>query len=237
MKTPAAKKNTTREPQYQRCLDVRREYGLTPLGLSSNQTWHDDPKHLLFVLSRYKFVAKMFSGRNRVLEVGCGDAFYSRVVLQEVGELTVTDFDPVFIRDVRERMDKKWKFEAKVNDILKKPVSGSFDGIYSLDVLEHIPRDNEERFMRNVCHSLKDTGELIVGMPSLESQKHASALSKQGHVNCKDHQGMRSLLSRFFRHVFIFSMNDEVVHTGFYPMAHYFLALCCGKKTFSKNRG
>ena len=27
-----------------------------------------------------------------------------------------------------------------------------------------------------------------------------------------------------------FSMNDEVVHTGFYPMAHYFFALCCGKK-------
>jgi hypothetical protein len=25
-------------------------------------------------------------------------------------------------------------------------------------------------------------------------------------------------------------MNDEVVHTGFYPMAHYLIAVCCGKK-------
>ena len=25
-------------------------------------------------------------------------------------------------------------------------------------------------------------------------------------------------------------MNDEVVHTGFYPMAHYLFALCAGKK-------
>jgi hypothetical protein len=25
-------------------------------------------------------------------------------------------------------------------------------------------------------------------------------------------------------------MNDETVHTGFYPMAHYLIALCCGKK-------
>jgi hypothetical protein len=24
----------------------------------------------------------------------------------------------------------------------------------------------------------------------------------------------------------VFSMNDEVVHTGFYPMAHYLLAVC-----------
>jgi len=25
-------------------------------------------------------------------------------------------------------------------------------------------------------------------------------------------------------------MNDEVVHTGFAPMAHYVMVLCCGKK-------
>jgi hypothetical protein len=25
----------------------------------------------------------------------------------------------------------------------------------------------------------------------------------------------------------MFSMNDEVVHTGFHPMAHYLFALCC----------
>jgi hypothetical protein len=26
-------------------------------------------------------------------------------------------------------------------------------------------------------------------------------------------------------------MNDEVVHTGYAPMAHYLLILCCGKRT------
>jgi len=25
-------------------------------------------------------------------------------------------------------------------------------------------------------------------------------------------------------------MNDEVVHTGFYPMAHYLLAVCAGPR-------
>ena len=133
------KLDKTKEPQYQRFFEVRRDYGVTKFGLSSNQSWHDDPKHLLFVLARYKFAAKMLSGRNRVLEVGCGDAFYSRLVLQEVGELTVIDFDPLFIKDAESRMDKKWKMKAKVHDILKKPVPGRFDGIYSLDVLEHIP--------------------------------------------------------------------------------------------------
>jgi hypothetical protein len=35
-------------------------------------------------------------------------------------------------------------------------------------------------------------------------------------------------MERHFRTVFIFSMNDEVVHTGFSPMAHYLLAVAVG---------
>ncbi len=227
---------TTKESQYQRFLDVRRDHGVTKLGLSANQAWHDDPKHLLFVLSRYKFAAKMLSGRERVLEVGCGDAFYSRVVRQEVGELTVVDFDPLFIENIKTHQDKKWDLKTRVHDILKKPVPGKFDGIYSLDVLEHIPPKKEEFFMKNVCRSLSAEGALIIGMPSLASQKYASPISKRGHVNCKDAKGLRALMGLYFHQVFLFSMNDEVVHTGFYPMAHYFLALCCGKRynRFSK---
>jgi hypothetical protein len=38
------------------------------------------------------------------------------------------------------------------------------------------------------------------------------------------------LLSQFFHNVFIFSMNDEVVHTGFHPMAHYIIGLGCTRK-------
>ena len=37
-------------------------------------------------------------------------------------------------------------------------------------------------------------------------------------------------MQRHFHNVFLFSMNDEVVHTGFSPMAHYLLALCCTKR-------
>jgi hypothetical protein len=37
-------------------------------------------------------------------------------------------------------------------------------------------------------------------------------------------------MQRFFHNVFMFSMNDEVVHTGYHKMAHYLFALCCGKR-------
>ena len=135
----------TREPQYEVCFDVLREAGRASFGLMSNQVWHDDPKRLVFLLARYKFVAKMFSGLPRVLEVGCADAFGTRVVRQEVPHVTAVDFDPLFIDDVRQRADARWPIEARVHDMLAGPVPGGFDGAYALDVLEHIPAAQEDR--------------------------------------------------------------------------------------------
>jgi 2-polyprenyl-3-methyl-5-hydroxy-6-metoxy-1,4-benzoquinol methylase len=220
----------TREPQYQNCLEIRDRQGLAPLGLMTNQVWHDDPRRLGFVLARYKFCSKMLAGKKRVLEVGCADAFGTRVVQQEVPQVVVIDFDPVFIADVQARMSDRWPLECRVHDMLSGPVEGRFDGAYSLDVLEHIDPAREQDFMRNIAASLEPTGVLIVGSPSIHSQAYASPPSRAGHINCKDHRQLRELMERFFENVFIFSMNDEVVHTGYYAMAHYYFALCCGNK-------
>jgi 2-polyprenyl-3-methyl-5-hydroxy-6-metoxy-1,4-benzoquinol methylase len=219
----------TREKQYQFLLE-RRETGLAMFGLMSSQVWQDDPRRLVFLLSRYKFVSKMLSGLDHVLEIGCADAFGSRIVKQEVKRLTVTDFDPIFIENVRENADERWPLTARVHDMLSGPVDESFDAAYALDVIEHIEARDEDQFVRNIAKSLNANGVLILGCPSLQSQTYASPPSKAGHVNCKDGPEMRLLLQRFFHNVFIFSMNDEVVHTGFYPMAHYVLGIACGKR-------
>lgn len=220
----------TREPQYNNCIELANSYGPTRLGLMSNQVWHDDPRRLTFVLARYKFVSKMLSGSRHVLEVGCADGFGTRVVLQEVQRVTAVDFDPLFVDDARNHMNDRWKFDCKVHDMLAGPVEGEFDGAYALDVIEHIPRKDEDVFIRNMIQSLTPHGVLLIGSPSSESQTYASPASKEGHVNCKNGPEMKTFFSRFFHNVFLFSMNDEVVHTGFYPMAHYLFALCCGKR-------
>ena len=221
----------TVEPQYEHHLLLKERQGLTSLGIEKNANWHTDPKRLVFVLSRYKFVAKMLSGMDRVLEVGCGDGWPTRIVLQEVSSVHGVDIDPVFIEDMRERHDTAWPFTFEVHDMLDGPVArGPFDAAYSLDVLEHIDQEREGVFMRNLCDSLVDDGVAVIGMPSLESQQHASPLSKVGHVNCKSGGAFKSLMQEHFAHVFMFSMNDEVVHTGFFPMAQYLLALCVGVK-------
>jgi len=223
---------TTQEPQYSLLFDVKKKHGIAQLGLMVNESWNQDPKRTLFTLSRYKFVSRMLQGRGHVLEIGCADAFGTRIVQQAVKQVTAIDFDPLFIDDVKARMNPHWAFDAFVHDMLKGgAVPGSFDALYALDVLEHITPEQEDLFIRNAIASLTPEGVAIFGMPSLESQHYASPQSKAGHVNCKSGEALKKTLEQYFNTVFVFSMNDEVVHTGFYPMAHYLLGVCCHRKT------
>ncbi len=220
----------TREAQFQVCIDDAETHGAERLGLQTNESWRKDPRHLVFNLSRYKFVAKMLSGRERVLEIGCGDGFGSRIVRQEVAHLTATDFDPVFIEDAKTRASGAWPITFLAHDLASGPVPGRFDAVYALDVLEHVPQAEEARFMGNVLASLEPHGVAVFGMPSLESQAYASEISRSGHVNCKSMPEFKQLMKAYFHNVFMFSMNDEVVHTGFHKMANYLFAVACSKR-------
>lgn len=218
-------KPRTRDPVNQIIISHRDEVGVARLGLMTNQVWNEDPKRLLFTLARYKFVAKMLDGRANVIEIGCGDGFCSRVVRQHVKSLTITDYDPLLIEDALKREIPRWDTKALVHDILEAPIEGIFDGAYSLDVLEHIPSDREDDYFRNIRAGLTANAVVIIGMPSLESQIHASPASKAGHINCKSGVEFRRCMETHFKTVLMFSMNDELVHTGFFPMAHYLFAI------------
>lgn len=61
-------------------------------------------------------------------------------------------------------------------------------------------------------------------------EKYASSLSKLGYINCKNKTELKKLMQNYFNFVFTFSMNDQVLHTGFDKMSHYIFAVCCGKK-------
>ena len=218
---------STPKPQVPASVDLEAPTGL---GLKTSYTWHDHPRRLLFTLAKYKFVAKILSGRRRVLEVGCSDGFATRIVLQEVGDVFAVDTDPAFVNDANERMIDKWRFDCRLHDMRTGPVDEVFEAAYAIDQLERTPKADEQRFISNIARSLDEAGVLIIGTPTAQSQKFASEVSRRSHINPKDHRELRELMSQHFENVFIFSMNDEVVHTGFYPMAHYLFALGAGRK-------
>jgi len=196
------------------------------LGSMHSESWDMDPKHLGFVLARYKFVSKMLVGRKRVLEIGCGDTTGSRIVRTTVEHLEGIDIDADRMASSPSK-GTKWEIPTSVWNVIDAPLPRSFDAIYSLDVMEHIQPSEEGKFLRNITRMLTENGAFIVGMPSLESQIYASEGSKACHVNCKTEQGLRDTLEQYFANVFMFGMQDEMIHTGFGGMCHYRLAICC----------
>lgn len=222
----------TREAQYAPCFDEPP----VELGPMTGATWRWNPRRLGMMLARYKFVAKMFEGFDDVAEIGCADGFGAHVVEAAVGRLALFDFDPAFVEAAKAgggHFDK-----VACHDILSGPLpprrdfthrlTGRYDGIYLLDVLEHVNPSDEALALGHIVDSLQPDGACIIGMPSLESQAYASPISKAGHVNCKTGDDLRLAAKRYFRNAFLFGMNDEVLHTGFSPMCHYIFVLCTG---------
>ena len=221
---------TTLDPEYHRCLDLKRAFGLASLGLTTNQIWYDDPGRLSFLLARYKFVAKMLSGRREIAEVGCGDAFGTRIVLQDVASVTVFDLDRVFIEDVRARMDERWPLQAHVHDLVKAPLPRQYDAVFTLSVIEHLKYEDQYTFLANLRDSITEKGIVILGTASIGAQLGDSAPSKVGYVNGKTGPELKVLLERYFDRVFLFSMSDDVVHSGFSPVAQYLFVICTGAR-------
>lgn len=224
--------NARFEPQYAASDALERE----SLGVMANEAWQNDPQRLLFMLARYKFVARMLSNKARVVEIGAADGWAARIVQQRVYQVVCTDADMGFVRSYEPA--GRWMRPAQPwNPVECAHPVDRFDAAYALDVLEHIPAKDEGRFLTNVCASLRGDGVLIVGMPSIESQQYASRQSREGHVNCKTAKELEALMSGYFHNVFSFGLNDETLHTGHEGMRHYLLCMGVGVRHSGSSPG
>lgn len=208
------------------------------LGPWTSFSFYRDAKHRCFVLSRYKFVAKMLENKEKVLEIGCGDGFGFPIVAQNVGWLSGIDVDERLIDGDRERLDWVENGEFNLHSITDGPLFYSigdnyldrFDAAFSVDVIEHLDPEIEPVFMENIVKSLHTNGVYIMGTPNKYAEQYASEESKVQHINLHTAKTLKTLMDRYFVNTFSFSQNDEVVHTGFDKMANYLWCIGVGVK-------
>ena len=66
------------------------------------------------------------------------------------------------------------------------------------------------------------------------AEKSGTNKPKQGteaeNEDVKGIKELRALMDRYFENVFMFGMNDEILHTGYAPMCHYIWSIAAGKK-------
>lgn len=229
-----AKKKLSQNKAFELASSYQFATETLSLGPWTSYSLLEDPKHMCFVLARYKFCAKMLQAKKDILEIGCGDGFGIAIVAQGAQSVVGIDVDDRLIVGNRERLKKVKNVRFEKMNICEQIPKKKFDGIYSVDVLEHLDPPLERRFMDNSIRCLKDDGICVIGTPNITANKYATPRSRIQHINLKGHKELRVLLERYFINGFIFSMNDEVVHTGYYPMAHYLFGIGVGVR---KQRG
>jgi len=201
------------------------EHDNIKLGPLTSYSLAMDPKHMAFVLARYKFVARMLDGMYKVVEVGCGDGFGIPIVAQAVSHLYCIDWEPALIESInKELITPGWVTNTAVDtcdiNVQDVPYKGC-DAIYTIDVIEHIDPENETIVMERMCGAIHNYGVMIMGTPNKDAGRLSSWVSEVAHINMKSYDTLKELMSKYFYNVFMFGMNDEVVHTGHPGMCHY----------------
>lgn len=204
------------------------------LGKYYKYTLCRDIKHVLFTLSRYKFVSKLMAYKDtlRVLELGCNEALGSILLQQNnnLKEYVGVDFDARAIEWNKKYLPNEFQFILADMFERREIKKDYFNLIFSLDVIEHIEQKKEDAFFEILTQNLSDGGTAIVGTPSKNISVYASECNKEAHINLYDQQRLYELAYKYFKTVFIFNMNDEIVNTGFAPMSCYIFAVCCDKR-------
>lgn len=185
---------------------------------------HKNLLQFLFRLARYKFVSRLLKKSDCVLEVGSGSGLGSIFLSQHCDHVTGIEIKTTEIGEAR-AINRRENVEFIIGDFFELSEGLKYDVIVALDVIEHMPVEMGKRFVAAVSKHLKPDGMAVIGTPSIYSYKYQSPLSKASHVKCYDQQELLYLVDNHFGRTLAFSMNDELVHTGFHKMAWYYFVL------------
>lgn len=200
------------------------------LGYYTDSEMAIDIKHYMFRLARYKFVAKLmrYEKAVNVLELGCNEAWGALLLKQNIdlSSYKGIDFDNDTIEWNKENLSNEFSFSCDDFFTCVKELDKRYDLILALDVIEHIAREKEDEFCQLFSKGLSKRGTAIIGTPHINMMPYASEGSKVAHINMYDQKRLFQTCKRYFNNVYIFNMNDEVVHTGMDAMACYIFAVC-----------
>lgn len=194
-------------------------------GKMGDQKWMiENPLMTTIKFSRFKFASKLISQNDTLLDIGCGQGLSSIFFSDYCKFVYGVDLLSDFLNHNR----KNIKFIKKnIFNIHKKNFNRKINIITLIDFIEHFKK-SDGALILSKCSKLleKKGGTLIIGTPSVYSSKYRSKRSKKQHIHEYDGMELKNLCSQYFNRTFLFSMNDELVHTGFYKLAWFNFVIC-----------
>ena len=195
------------------------------LGPQASDQYLNAPEHLAMVLARYRAAAALIGDAKTVIEFGCGEGIGAGILAKGRYYLGF-DKDAEAIRTAR-KIHKGAPMDLLTEDAISTR-GWNFHAAVALDVIEHIPSDQEDAFLESMTRSISaegDHGVCVIGTPNAAFEHLASPQSRAGHVNLYTHDRLHALMSKHFRVVQSFGMQDTSLHLG-HPDARHYLLMC-----------
>ena len=182
---------------------------------------------LLVTLARYKFAARMLSGRGNVCQVGYTEELGPDLVGAAVKALVIyadkTEVSPANLH--KYQVDSAIKMQ--LHDIRRERLPASYDALYSFDALERVAFEVESDVLRHIRESLsRESDVAIIGCPARPSGAEGGGKDNRF---LRSGLKLRSLVSQHFDTVLMFSMVDDDIRVGLLPSADYYLAVGSGR--------
>ena len=195
--------------------DIQRPGALIEDLLSEN------PLMATIKLARYKFAARMLSKDDIVLDLGCGSGlsshFFSSFCQNVIG-LDASDEHQQYWDKLQNN-----KLSFVYQDVFSMSIEQPVTAIINLDFIEHFTKEDGAKIIKNSMDILhrSNGGMFICGTPSRFSSSYRAEHNKAHHLHEYEPDELHSLCREYFPRCLQFSMNDEVVHTGFNKLAWY----------------
>jgi 2-polyprenyl-3-methyl-5-hydroxy-6-metoxy-1,4-benzoquinol methylase len=139
------------------------------------------------------------------LDAGCGMGSATHYLANYARHITGIDISQIAIQyATRHYSQKNCIFGVMDIKNLIYPDS-SFDVVTSFEVLEHLHRDDQIRYIKEIARVLKPGGELFLSTPNKNLTKGANSY----HICELEEVGLRELLSQFFVDIEILGITTD----------------------------
>lgn len=168
-------------------------------------------------LAIHRFGHRWLRGRQRILDIGCGEG-YGALALSERSRLCVAlDRDYATVKSARQKYSREGLRFLSANACTLPFRDHSFEALWSVEVIEHLY--NARSFLAETKRVLVPQGILFLSTPNRPVFSRRGRANEY-HVREYDVEELRELLETYFRSVRIWG----VYLTNFLYPRHQFLA-------------
>jgi len=150
----------------------------------------------------YEFARNQFGAGDRVLDIACGDGYGCRILSGTVGDVLGIDINEALIASNNQQNGQKNIRYAVDNAFGLSLGDGAVTGATAMELIEHLPVDQVDTFVKEVRRVVAPGGAFICSTPQ---NSHGEIPVVPWHVREYSFSELKAILGRHFARVKILS--------------------------------